>query len=220
MNLNDFVCFKDGDVVKESFLSEYTGNSKDVEIPESFELIEFDCFRDNTNIESVVIPESVKVIKSNAFSGCTNLKSVKIPGDLYGVSPDAFGDAQTTAKILKTNPNYIEKNNLIINKSNNSLLFAVDTSKETYSIPEVITSIGLNAFCNCANLKEITIPESVEYIGMMCFFYCTSLTKVVFPKELKSIEGAAFSFCDNLKDFTIGEGVAISELGNEVLFKK
>ncbi len=218
MAMSDFVCFEDGGVKQENFLCEYNGNDKIVEIPSTFEVIEFACFQDNKTIEEVVIPESVNMIKASAFDGCVNLKKVSVPDNLYGVAPDAFTDPETTAKFLMTNPNYVEENGLIINKATKSLLFALDKTKETYTIPEGLKSIGCHCFVGCENLKEITIPESIEYLEMMSFFACKNLRKVDFPKNLKNIGGAVFAYCDNLKEFTVPQGVAVADFGNEVLW--
>lgn len=218
MNNEEFVCFRNGWDINKKVLLHYEGKSKEVVIPSQFETIEMSCFWKNYEMESLVIPDSVKLIKGQAFFECPNLKSVKISGNLYGIAPDTFGDPESTAKILKSHPNYIEKNGFIINKSNNSLLFVLDNSKESYTIPEGIEYIGYSCFFGCVNLKEITIPESVHHIEMMAFFCCENLRKIDFPKELKYIGIAAFSFCRKLEEFTLPEIIAI-KYGNDVLIK-
>lgn len=219
--MKDFVCFVDSDgKVKENFLSDYCGKSKNVVIPSQFEILEMSCFDGNSQIESVEIPESVLMIKAFAFQDCSNLNTVKIPGNLYSVSPKAFGDVQTTARILMTNPNYIEKDGFIINSSNNSLLFGLDNTKESLSVPDGIKYIGLEAFAGFENLKEISIPDSVICFEMMSFFFCRHLEKINFPKNLKKIAAAAFVKCDKLQEISISENTEIAEFGNEILLKK
>jgi len=217
MEINGFVCYEDGNEINEKVLHYYEGKSKEVVIPSQFEVIEMGCFQGNSQIESLEIPESVNLIKSQAFAECPNLKSVKIPGNLYGISADSFGDTSATVKILKSNPNYIEKDGFIINKANNTILFVLDNSKESYSIPEGVEYIGFTCFLGCENLKKITIPESVRCIEMMGFFGCKNLEKVDFPKGLKYIGGAAFALCENLKEFSLPEGVDVVGIGNEII---
>lgn len=215
--MKDFICFNDGSI-HNNILSKYTGNDKNVVIPDCFEMLEFDSFKNNKNIESVEIPESVKIIKSGAFEGCVNIKSVIIPGGLYGIAPNTFGDAETTANFLLTNPNYENRNGFIINKTNNVLLFVLDDSEDTYSIPEGLIMVGPYAFSYCTELKEIAIPEGIEHIGMASFFFCNNLKKISFPKTLKSIGAAAFSGCWNLKGAAISEGVDI-DVSNAGIFE-
>lgn len=217
MNMNDFVCFDDGNEVKKEILCKYEGNSKEVEIPSRFTVIETDCFENNVNLESIIIPESVELIKFGAFTNCPNLKKIVIPSNLYSVSSEAFGDARSTASILMSNKNYIEENGFIINAKNNSLLFALDTTKTSYNIPDYVEHIGYSAFAGCSNVKEIFIPESVKTLQMMSFFCCESLESISFPATLKYIGKAAFERCSNLKDFVLPSDVEIEQFGNEVL---
>lgn len=219
----DFVCYVDVDGngnVKEKFLSDYCGNSKNVVIPSQFEILEMSCFDGNSQIESVEIPESILMIKTMAFDNCPNLKSVKVPGNLYSVAPAAFGTIEATTEILKSNPNYIEKDGFLINKSNNALLFALDNSKECMTVPEGIEYIGLEAFAGFENLREVSIPDSVTCFEMMSFFMCRNLEKINFPKSLKNICAAAFTGCDKIKEVSLPEEVEIAEFGNEILLSK
>ena len=217
MNMNDFVCFNDGEKIKKEILCAYKGNSKNVEIPSGFEVIEFECFKGNENIESVIIPESVIMIVDGAFTDCPNLKKITIPSNLYSVCSGAFGDARTTANILLSNNNYMEENGFIINKKNKSLLFALDTTKTSYTIPAYIEHIGRSAFANCSNVKEIVLSASVKTIQAMGFFFCESLESISFPATLKYIGTAAFERCSNLKNFVLPSDVEIEQFGNEVL---
>ena len=47
------------------------------------------------------------------------------------------------------------------------------------SINAGVTSIGRNAFYDCAGVESVTIPRSVESIGYLAFANCYSLTQVV-----------------------------------------
>lgn len=219
VNTKDFIYFNGRGSIETDILCRYNGTQRNVVIPDNVKMIEFNCFENNKTIESVEIPESVELIKSSAFAGCTNLKSVKIPDALYGIAPDCFGDAETTAKFLLANPNYEERDGLIINKITKTVLFPLDDSKENYEIPEGTKNIGASAFCGCSELKEIKIPDGVEAIFIMAFFMCEKLTKIQFPKSLKVIAKAAFVHCSNLKDFTLPENAEIAEIGNWVLFE-
>lgn len=74
-----------------------------------------------------------------------------------------------------------------------------------------ITSIGMQAFQSCSNLKSVSFPN-VTYIYSSTFFGCSLLTTANFP-EVTSISGSAFQDCRNLRNLNfpklkiIGQGV-------------
>ena len=65
-------------------------------------------------------------------------------------------------------------------------------------LPDVITSIGDNAFEGCTSLVKITIPDSVTSIGDYAFWRCTSLTQITIPEGVTSIGDYAFCYCTSL----------------------
>ena len=73
----------------------------------------------------------------------------------------------------------------------------------TVSIPNTVTSIGTEAFRDCAKLAEINIPDKVTEIGGGLFNGCSSLTKVNIPSGVTSIRGYAFYGCSSLKSIAI-----------------
>ncbi len=109
---------------------EYTGESKDVVIPNVIddypvEAIEKNAFCNNKNIESVTFTGKVRYVYENAFSGCSSLTVVNFDDDLrrlfdYSfanctslkevsinkvvlIDPDAFYGSPTNIKYIETN---------------------------------------------------------------------------------------------------------------------
>jgi len=80
------------------------------------------------------------------------------------------------------------------------------------SIPNSVTSIGENVFCNCSGLKSIIIPNSVTSIGIMAFSYCSGLTNITIPNSVITIGDWTFGFCSGLTSITIGNSV--TSIGN------
>ena len=68
------------------------------------------------------------------------------------------------------------------------------------SLPEGLTSVGSNAFTDCANLTgALTLPDSVTSIGDSAFDGCSGLRGTLpLPASLKTVGNYAFSDCRNL----------------------
>ena len=80
---------------------------------------------------------------------------------------------------------------------------SVTYNNVTYSV----TSIGNEAFRNCATLTSVTIPNSVTSIGKRAFQYCTDLTSITIGNSVTSIGEEAFFGCSSLTSVTIPNSV-------------
>jgi len=66
---------------------------------------------------------------------------------------------------------------VLINKVEKELIcYPCAFKKRSYTIPDSITSIGINAFSDCDSLTSITIPNSITSIGHYAFYNCPNLT--------------------------------------------
>ncbi|MEI7534478.1 MAG: leucine-rich repeat domain-containing protein [Verrucomicrobiae bacterium] len=66
------------------------------------------------------------------------------------------------------------------------------------TIPNSVTSIGMQAFDNCQQLSSITIPNSVTNIGYLAFGFCYSLTSILFQGNAPSIGSSVFLYDTNV----------------------
>lgn len=73
---------------------------------------------------------------------------------------------------------------------------------ESITLPNTIKSIGMYAFGDCSNLKEVAGTSSLESIGEMVFNNCTLLTKFEFGKNINFIGSQSFCRCSYIKSFT------------------
>ena len=64
--------------VSGSTLIRYTGDDREIVIPESISEIARNAFHGNKKITSVIIPNRIEKIGSGAFAHCTALQTVKI----------------------------------------------------------------------------------------------------------------------------------------------
>ncbi|MDD7095778.1 MAG: leucine-rich repeat protein [Bacteroidales bacterium] len=62
-------------------------------------------------------------------------------------------------------------------------------------IPNSVTKIGYEAFCECSGLTSVTIPNSVTKIDYRAFYLCSGLTRIdAYPNPEKVSTGASVFF--------------------------
>ncbi len=76
----------------------------------------------------------------------------------------------------------------------------------TVMIDDGVTSIGYQAFYNCAVLTSVTIPNSVTFIGSRAFFNCYGLTSIDIPNSVTFIGSSAFYGCKGLTSVIVENG--------------
>ena len=169
------------------------------------------AFQICSGLTPITIPNSVTSIGTRAFWSCS-FTTITIPESVTSIGEEAFQNRNSVSSIIvdSNNPIYDSRNNCnaIIETSTNTL---IQGCKNTI-IPNSITSIGDDAFCNCRSLKSITIPESVTSIGNSAFFYCNGLTSITIPNSVTSIGNYAFKTCESLTSITISNSV--TSIGN------
>lgn len=181
--------------IDDHVLIKYTGDEKDVVIPEGVKQIEHEAFYNCSIIESVVIPEGVTEIGSWAFSCCNNLKEVIVPTSVIGIGNNPFYHTPW----FESQPKGIICAGLVVigySGNNNDIV-----------IPDYIKSIGDCAFEKCKSITSVIIKNGVIRIGKWSFSDCESMSKVILPDTLKSIEDNAFSGCTSLREIKLPEGL-------------
>lgn len=66
-----------------------------------------------------------------------------------------------------------------------------------------VTSIGDDAFQDCALVGDLVTPDSVKGIGRFAFMNCCNITTLVIPDSVANIGDYAFYSCSDLTEFSI-----------------
>ncbi len=167
--------------VRGTTLVRYTGQEREVAIPEGIVGIGARAFAGCTFLERVLMPESVGVVGEYAFEGCTSLRGIVL-ASVSQLGVGAFSGCTSLTSVTVRKP-----------VSNIAwYLFRDCTSLESVRLPHGIRSIGTEAFCGCAALTQINIPDTVTQIGDRAFYGCTSLGRLSVPTSVTMVGEDAF----------------------------
>jgi hypothetical protein len=153
------------------------------------------AFEDCVGLANISIGTNVTTIGSDAFAFCSNLTGIAIPRSVTNIAGISLGLVRigmgpapsamemvancsrlTAITVDPLNSFYSSSNGILFNKPQTTLLEAPGAFVGSYAIPSSVTSIGAEAFQNCASLTGIAIPSSVTNIGSAAFANCRSLT--------------------------------------------
>ena len=182
-----------------------------------------------TGVTEFVVPEGFVKIGKAALG--ENITKVTLPSTLeiipsmgstaYGYDGMNLGTGLKQILVAAGNPNFKSVDGVLFSKDGTILYqYPAARAGESYTIPEGVTSLGIMAFSNCANLKtvtcsntmtafapaafiessleSITIPGTIERIDEQAFQNCAALTTVTFEEGVKVIGQSAFSSCSGL----------------------
>lgn len=159
---------------------------------------------------SYIVPNSVADIGIYGFFDSSNLTSVALSSNVTTIENYAFYvcPGLTAITVDTNNLAYSSVAGVLFNKSQDTLIaYPAGNLATSYTIPNTVTNIGMQAFYSCPNLTNVTLGANVVIIGGAAFEYCTALAGITFPNSIAVIGGDAFAECTGLTDINIGTGV-------------
>ena len=152
------------------------------------------AFEGCSSLTEIDIPKSVTTIGDYAFAGCTGIKSFTLSRYVTQIGHGIVGGCSNLQTIVvdKGNPIYDSRGNCnaIIETATNTLVAGCINT----TIPDIIDTIGEDAFYFCDNLQTIIIPKCVKKISRGAFAGCKNLSSVTIEDGVKEIEGDLTEF--------------------------
>ena len=140
----------------------------------------------------------VTAIGDIAFFRCEALTGVTIPDSVtsIGANPFAYCEQLTQISVSANHPTLATIDGVLFDKTTRTLLcYPCTLTAESYAVPEGIQAIGGEAFSGCEALRSITLPDTLTSIGVNPFELCGQLTQIdVSPDNpaLATIDGVLF----------------------------
>lgn len=153
------------------------------------------------SLTMITLPATLVSIGELAFYFCWNLSSISIPAKVKSIGEYAFYGcyALNSLSVNISNSRYSSLNNVLFNKTQDTLLVCPNAKIGSYTIPSTVKHIGNSAFENCYNLTAITLPNSLISIGTYAFAYCSGIVgNLTIPPSVTTVSDGAFYGCYNL----------------------
>jgi len=163
-----------------------------------------------------IVPETVKVmalmvlvltIATPSFRAIGASKTFDIDGISWEVDfvdgGAVLSKAQTGVRQIVSIPSEFDGNVLTgIGVS----AFCYNKTITNVTIPNGVTNIGAYAFVGCSSLQKVELPSSLKSIGFNAFGWCVSLESVELPRGCEREDGYVFCGCTNLSDIRVEDG--------------
>lgn len=195
----DAAAFKNGD--EEDAPVKHADDITDITILAPITVIAAETFSGCTSLESVTLGSNITEIGEKAFYG-TKLTSIRIPASVETIGVDAFNSCSELTTVTFDTGTAANPGKL--NEIGNGAFYG--TKLASVRIPSTVTTIGDDAFSNCAYLTSLTFaPECAAAIGNKAF-YGTKLVNITIPESIGSIGAEAFANCPTLAKVVINNG--------------
>lgn len=127
----------------------------------------------------IPMPNRLTSIGNMAFSGCNSITEISIPASVSYLGDGIVKNCQNIERINvePKNTNFASKDGVLYTSTLDELLiYPVAHDGETYQVLESASKIAPFAFVNAKKLKQLTLPEVMTSIGEDAFIGCVNLS--------------------------------------------
>lgn len=161
-------------------------------------------------LKKVILGNGIKYIEGHTFFACNALESVNIPENVTCIYDEAIYECMSISEIIvdENNPFFSSNDGILYNKDATKLIrFPYAKTNADFTVPESVTVIGSNAFCDNSSLESVVIGDSVTVIEDAAFENCKNLISAKIGNNVTNINNYAFGYCVSLKSVTIPDSV-------------
>lgn len=158
---------------------------------------------DNNNITKVILPDYITTLGESVFFNCKVLTEVNMPKSLIEIGGSIFFNT----KVKNINlPNGL--------KTINDYAFEI-SAIESIDMPDSVTSIGIETFEACRQLKSVKLSKNLSVIPKSAFASCSALKTITIPESVTSIKEFAFDSCSGIENVVFeGANPKLTTIGN------
>lgn len=167
-------------------LIKYTGEEKEIIIPEYITEIGNNAFWNKNKIIKVTVPHNVTSIGYGAFNGCTALEEIKLE-KVEVINSYAFTGCTSLKKVEFGNSKL---------RCVNVCTFKGCSSLREITLPKGVKKIATGAFCKCYTLERVYLPETISIIRKYAFSKCRNICKIILLSEKTHFDNDAFYKCN------------------------
>lgn len=160
-----------------------------VTLPEGITIIGEYAFDHCTKLTDITLPKTLRVLRGHAFDNCTSLSSITIPENVYQIDTDPFAacTALTHIDVSPNNTRFASIDGVLLDAKGKRLVCYPCGKTGEYVMPETVTTIDDQAFCNRTQLTAITLSPALTIVGSQTFYGCSEITEIRFPATMLEI---------------------------------
>lgn len=146
-----------------------------VQLPSKLTALGRYAFNNCVALKEIALPQTLTKIDGYAFSGCTALTKIEIPQNLTEIDASTFEYCSGLTDVVFATGNKLTKIGIKAFKQCERLA--------KITIPQGVDMLDNFAFQGCLSLSEIELPSTLTSIRLNCFVNCKQLKKVVCRAE-------------------------------------